>query len=113
MPRTEILVVTSNHSGQQLSPSLVSDPVNMNKMLNDGRTILVLSNRFGVTPVVFTIYTVVLIDGDLTVQHRAGTIAPGQVMAFGSFPMAIYNDPDGYVEFDTDTAIPVIAVSIG
>lgn len=104
MPRTAIAVQSvQRNKGAQLA-SATPDVGNGNSFVNDGKTVLVVTNRSGVT-VNVTVRSVACSHGrtlDVVVPVVAG--ADGEV---GPFDINIFNQADGTVNVDWDVSASI------
>lgn len=103
MPRTPVTVTPTDRTGTLAQPAQQNSDTanNMSLAWNDGNVILELSSV--TTTTVFTFPIPGLIDGQ-TVPSKTVTVAAGVTRIFGPLPPALYNQADGTVQINCDTA---------
>lgn len=95
MAYTNMTPTRPTHTGIAMT-AIAGDDSNGNKISNDGKVVLLLSNTGGSSATV-TFATPGTVRG-LAIADNVVTLASGQVKACGPFPPEIYNQPAG----DTD-----------
>lgn len=123
MARTQIVVVTSTHDGEELDNQQSSDPTNdMEIADNDAATILILTNLSGSTRTVTVRAAATFGDPPISLEDRVYTLGVGTdvtaIQVAGPFSRRLFNqtgdhsDQSVLVDFDGSAAdVEITAIS--
>lgn len=98
MARTALTVQTAALAGNQLVTENAADAANGNYFVNDGKTVLVVSNEHGATST--TVSATVNTDRFGRTKTFSLAVAAGRVGFFGPFPPEMFNQTGGVVNVD-------------
>lgn len=113
MARATLTPVSASKSGVDITDDqMTAANADGHSIANGGATpFIVLNENAGAVQV--TIQTPGLVDGDLAIADRTGSVPAGKRYRFGPYPSADYNQSDStiWVDFDITASVKIIAIS--